>query len=74
MANPCDTEGFKSYIVKNEGAVSGHPGSTFLLSQKFQFNWTVLGEMDKVRPAAFVHGFPLATGTVVVNFDVYKIT
>ncbi|KAK2570558.1 putative dehydratase PflD [Acropora cervicornis] len=49
VANPCDTEGFKSYIIKNEGAVSGHPGSTFLLSQKFQFNWTVLGQMDKIQ-------------------------
>ena len=49
MANPSDAESIKSYIVKNEGAVSGLPGSTYLLSQKFEFNWTVLGEMDKVR-------------------------
>ena len=48
VANPCDAESIKSYIVKNEGAVAGYPGSTYLLSQKFEFNWTVLGQMDKV--------------------------
>ena len=49
VANPCDAESIKSYIVKNDGAPSGHPGSTYLLSQKFEFNWTVIGNMDKVK-------------------------
>lgn len=49
VANPCDAESIKTYIVKNEGALSGHPGSTYLLSQKFEFNWTVIGNMDKVN-------------------------
>ena len=49
VANPCDTESIKNYIVKNNGAVSGYPGSTYLLSQKFEFNWTVIGNMDKVN-------------------------
>lgn len=49
MANPGDAASIKSYIVKNEGASSGYPGSTYLLSQKFEFNWMVLGNMDKVK-------------------------
>ena len=49
VANPCDAASIKSYIVKNEGASSGYPGSTYLLSQKFEFNWMVLGNMDKVK-------------------------
>ena len=49
VANPCDAESIKTYIVKNEGALSGHPGATYLLSQKFEFNWTVIGNMDKVN-------------------------
>ena len=48
VANPCDAESIKNYIVKNEGALSGYPGSCYLLAQKFEFNWTVLGNMDKV--------------------------
>ena len=49
VANPGDAASVKSYIVKNEGASSGYPGSTYLLSQKFEFNWMVLGNMDKVN-------------------------
>jgi len=49
VANPGDAASIKSYIVKNEGATSGYPGSTYLLSQKFEFNWMVLGNMDKVQ-------------------------
>ena len=48
VANPSDAESIKSYIVKNDGALSGYPGSTYLLSQKFEFNWMVIGSMDKV--------------------------
>ena len=49
VANPSDAASIKNYIVKNDGALSGHPGSTYLLSQKFEFNWTVIGNMDKVK-------------------------
>lgn len=35
--------------MKNDGALSGHPGSTYLLTQKFEFNWTVIGNMDKAN-------------------------
>ena len=53
VANPGDAASIKSYIVKNEGASSGYPGSTYLLSQKFEFNWMVLGNMDKVKSFVF---------------------
>ena len=53
VANPGDATSIKSYIVKNEGASSGYPGSTYLLSQKFEFNWMVLGNMDKVKERLF---------------------
>ena len=49
VANPSDAASIKNYIVKNDGALSGYPGSTYLLSQKFEFNWAVLGNMDKVN-------------------------
>lgn len=55
VANPCDAESIKSYIVKNDGTLSGHPGSTYLLSQKFEFNWTVIGNMDKVNNSSLTH-------------------
>lgn len=57
VANPCDAASIKSYIVKNEGASSGYPGSTYLLSQKFEFNWMVIGNMDKVNVSfyLFIH-------------------
>lgn len=49
VANPSDAASIKNYVVKNDGALSGYPGSTYLLSQKFEFNWTVIGNMDKVK-------------------------
>ena len=55
VANPGDAASIKSYIVKNEGASSGYPGSTYLLSQKFEFNWMVLGNMDKVKSFFSLH-------------------
>lgn len=57
VTNPCDAASIKSYIVKNEGASSGYPGSTYLLSQKFEFNWMVIGNMDKVNVSfyLFIH-------------------
>ena len=55
--------------MKNDGALSGHPGSTYLLTQKFEFNWTVIGNMDKANDsliqymminASFVHELNLS--------------
>ena len=54
VANPCDAESIKNYIVKNDGALSGYPGSSYLLAQKFEFNWTVIGNMDKVNYLSLV--------------------
>lgn len=68
VANPCDSEGIKSYIVKNEGALSGYPGSTYLLSQKFQFNWTVLGQMDKIQKEDMI-GRKSGTDTFIPHTD-----
>ena len=54
VANPSDGASIKNYIVKNNGALSGYPGSTYLLAQKFEFNWTVIGNMDKVVHVPFL--------------------
>lgn len=68
VANPCDAESIKSYIVKNEGAVAGYPGSTYLLSQKFEFNWTVLGQMDKIQKEDMI-GRKSGTDTFIPHTD-----
>ena len=54
VANPSDGASIKNYIVKNNGALSGYPGSSYLLAQKFELNWTVIGNMDKVTRVPFL--------------------
>ena len=49
LANPCDAETLKTHIIASDESSSGYPGSTYLLTQKFEFNWTVMGNMDKVK-------------------------
>ena len=70
VANPGDAASIKSYIVKNDGALSGYPGSTYLLSQKFEFNWTVIGNMDKVNDLSLSH----ITTQAVINCQCYSYT
>lgn len=49
LANPCDTESLKNAVVNADiDSKDGFPGSTFLLTQKFKFNWVALGGMDQV--------------------------
>jgi len=47
--------------VKNDGALSGHPGSTYLLTQKFEFNWTVIGNMDKANDSLIQYRIDIAS-------------
>lgn len=49
IVNPSDTETLKTYVVTDDDSSSGYPGSTYLMTQKFEFNWTVIGNMHKVR-------------------------
>lgn len=68
VANPSDAESIKNYIVKNDGALSGHPGSTYLLAQKFEFNWTVIGNMDKIQREDMI-GRKAGTDTFIPHTD-----
>jgi len=49
LANPCDAETLKTYVVMGDESSSGYPGSTYLMTQKFKFNWIVIGNTDKVQ-------------------------
>ncbi|XP_020906336.2 uncharacterized protein LOC110244470 [Exaiptasia diaphana] len=55
LINPGDPESLKTYIVKNEGSTVGYPGSTYLVTQKFKFNWTILGNMRTVSAEVFYY-------------------
>lgn len=55
LANPSDAESLKTYVVTGNESSAGYPGSTYLMTQKFEFNWTVMGNMDKVNIPKSMH-------------------
>lgn len=47
ILNACDAESLKLYTIIGDDSHAGKPGATYMMTQKFKFDWLILGNMWK---------------------------